>query len=877
MDKKIPAVQSVQGVADQEARKALQSLVDGWQLRNGHTKDTGAQFVTRDDMEKFMGTGNWHDAGSGRGAAWSTQQQDAGAMVRGGGIAGAFNSLVQNIIRDIQASKLWKTLSARLDRLDAPGGVLDRIGLTETGFKTYTSQTDSKIEVINGQLVNLDGNIAAAVETAFTEVDGAFATAASVTALQVTMGETTLLAEEALTATVNLDGTLDGAWSVKFDADGYVVGAGLGIEGKDGTYTSQFLVRADRFALGSPTTPDLFPFIVDTVGGSPIIAMSGQVYIGTKTASEIAANAAYPAMNYLGSFASAPSTVGLKKNSIYKNTADKNTYVLTADGGSWSLFVPAGTDAQPTYTWVAYANDATGATGFTTGANTGQTYIGIANNKTTATESVTPGDYTWSLIKGDQGVPGTPGANGTTTYTWFAYANNSSGSSGFTTGAWAGQTYIGIATNKTTATESQTPGDYTWSLIKGDQGVPGPAGANGTNGTNGTNGSAGARGSMTFYASGSVWSDTTANNTVTTVTGSSTKIIGDTVTISNGSSFAATKYWGGSSWLSPGVVIDGNLLVSGTMSASKIGAGTVTANGIVLSSTYGSVAFGNSSSGGIVANFLAETASQYGVYVSSGKLGVSGGFTLLGGGLMNGQLKQSGSILAGMATTDSGLITDSAYVPIQGKAFNGGHGLRGRNYGSTASGAVGASNGKAFHAESGTAGPFTGSHDVAVPIGVTLEPGTIVVDTACLIRRDWSNTFCLVAVTTQANQRGVVGVYTSDLGPLSQYSILSAAYETTITDDYGNATGPLTAQYDAIKYDYNVGEINALGEGQLLVCGEGGNLEAGDLIVSSSIPGKGMKQADDLVRSYTVAKSREAVVFSSPTEVKQVACIYLCG
>ena len=69
----------------------------------------------------------------------------------------------------------------------------------------------------------------------------------------------------------------------------------------------------------------------------------------------------------------------------------------------------------------------------------------------------------------------------------------------------------------------------------------------------------------------------------------------------------------------------------------------------------------------------------------------------------------------------------------------------------------------------------------------------------------------------------------------------------------------------------------ALGEGQVNVCGEGGDLESGDLIVTSSIPGKGMRQADDLVRSYTVAKSRESVTFSSPSEIKQVACIYLCG
>ena len=31
-------------------------------------------------------------------------------------------------------------------------------------------------------------------------------------------------------------------------------------------------------------------------------------------------------------------------------------------------------------------------------------YIGLAHNKTTATESTTPGDYTWALIKGADGI-----------------------------------------------------------------------------------------------------------------------------------------------------------------------------------------------------------------------------------------------------------------------------------------------------------------------------------------------------------------------------------------------------------------------------------------------------------------------------------------
>lgn len=139
---------------------------------------------------------------------------------------------------------------------------------------------------------------------------------------------------------------------------------------------------------------------------------------------------------------------------------------------------PAGADGVTLYTWIAYADNTTGLN-FTTGSGTGRLYIGIANNKTLSTESTNYADYTWSLIKGDAGVPGTPGADGTTTYTWFAYANDATGSSGFTTGAWTNQTYLGIATNKTTATESTNPAEYFWSKIQGATGPQGPSGTNG--------------------------------------------------------------------------------------------------------------------------------------------------------------------------------------------------------------------------------------------------------------------------------------------------------------------------------------------------------------------------------------------------------------
>lgn len=48
--------------------------------------------------------------------------------------------------------------------------------------------------------------------------------------------------------------------------------------------------------------------------------------------------------------------------------------------------------------------------------------------------------------------------------------------------------------------------------------------------------------------------------------------------------------------------------------------------------------------------------------------------------------------------------------------------------------------------------------------------------------------------------------------------------------------------------------VNSVGEGGIWVCNENGNLHNGDLIVTASIEGYGMRQDDDIVRSYTVAK-----------------------
>ncbi|MBL4839129.1 MAG: hypothetical protein JKY34_16310 [Kordiimonadaceae bacterium] len=154
------------------------------------------------------------------------------------------------------------------------------------------------------------------------------------------------------------------------------------------------------------------------------------------------------------------------------------TYYLKSDAVTWDavgeLVGPQGVagdpgvDGQTTYTWIRYADNASGS-GITNDPS-GKAYIGFAYNKTSPVESGTAGDYTWSLVLGPQGnagVQGQPGANGDPRYTWVKYSANSNGS-GLTDTPQSDTRYIGIASNKTTASESNTQGDYTWSQWRGE-------------------------------------------------------------------------------------------------------------------------------------------------------------------------------------------------------------------------------------------------------------------------------------------------------------------------------------------------------------------------------------------------------------------------
>ena len=70
-----------------------------------------------------------------------------------------------------------------------------------------------------------------------------------------------------------------------------------------------------------------------------------------------------------------------------------------------------GVDGKTSYLHIAYAMNATGTNGFSTGDSTGKTYIGQYTDFT-STDSTDPRKYAWTLIQGPQGPQGQRGPQG---------------------------------------------------------------------------------------------------------------------------------------------------------------------------------------------------------------------------------------------------------------------------------------------------------------------------------------------------------------------------------------------------------------------------------------------------------------------------------
>ena len=281
-----------------------------------------------------------------------------------------------------------------------------------------------------------------------------------------------------------------------------------------------------------------------------------------------------------------------------------------------------------------------------------------------------------------------------------------------------------------------------------------------------------------------------------------------------------------------------------TISGSKITTGTIAADRIATNVLYGKQILIDSNNnpratnanGGTLGLFNSQNGQNFNALA-----GVNYTTSSVGNGIQ-GEHKGSGVGVKGVSSSGTG---------VDGYTFNSSHewGLYTVN--------------KTFSGQGFT--PFTGSHIAytqdALKVGelvYSIDAWTVNINQALMH----------VAKTTVAKDKRVVGVvsYSKD----------------TLLDNITDNPMILPEHQPYIEYmienNFKEVNINALGEGGILVCNENGDIDNGDYLTSANLAGYACKQDDDLLHSYTVAKALESVDWANePQTTKLISCTYHAG
>lgn len=187
--------------------------------------------------------------------------------------------------------------------------------------------------------------------------------------------------------------------------------------------------------------------------------------------------------------AAKPYTIKLSTDNgvIFKNQIGQSLVTPTLYKGGKPVVVGV------TWRWALDGEVTTGMTYLVRGSNVTDTvtltvaaYIG---NKEVAVDEIS----LVNVADGKLGTPGTPGRDGRTPYVHTAWANNATGTDGFSLDRSINKLYIGIYTDFE-PNDSTDPKKYKWAKVKGDKGDKGEKGERGLQGLDGLQGARGERG-----------------------------------------------------------------------------------------------------------------------------------------------------------------------------------------------------------------------------------------------------------------------------------------------------------------------------------------------------------------------------------------------
>lgn len=454
------------------------------------------------------------------------------------------------------------------------------------------------------------------------------------------------------------------------------------------------------------------------------------------------------------------------------------------------------------------------------------------------------------------------------------------------------------------------------------------AGADGIDGTNGTNGINGTRGVASVFKTFTTTPTTTdLNNAIYSVT-YSYPIIGDSVIYTipnNGTKYA---YYSNTGWvLNVAMYVHGNAIIEGTLNATEVFAtgldivGVTSANAgywqsrfssselctLSIENTYVSPSTGSGGialqvnggshnynsaglfvSGGtgsyaIYASAYSSASAIYAnagtgsdaVYIANGNLRFSGSHTILTNSAFNiGSYAGTYNFLSSSSTSDHG-VSSSTVLNTQ--------------YGFYTNGKI----------KSVAYDGFTGSHIAFSKTKINI--GDIICNTGIVYHYNVNENYSEVSYCNQANNKKVFGIasivkeleesdlysntyyYNMEFVDVENEDVTEKVKQYIVKDEYSEDVNTILNEYTYLI------QSNSLGEGGINVCSFNGNIETGDYITSSIVSGKGMKQNDDILHSYTVAKSLEDVNWDNEIigengcfehegyKCRMIACTYHCG
>lgn len=471
----------------------------------------------------------------------------------------------------------------------------------------------------------LGTSLAAVRETTFASATETQAVAGKVTQLVARLDDVDgngVTIEEVLYGSASLDGLM-GQYTLKINAGGAVAGFGVAAENVNGALSSAFLIQANKFAIVSPTysggltnspPSNLIPFGVDSTG----VYINGQVRINADGATldslanlggiELTYNTQYFKYDAAGAVVNSTITLTAILASGLTGYVD-----WTAVSGYSGSLPAAGTSNTATLSAANMTADSavikiTKVDGATTYEDT-VTIVKLRDGSN-AVSAILTNESVTVPAESDGSSPVL--TNATSTMRVYVGAVDDTANWTFSTTASSGVTVnpmmfttkdiqvtaltVDTGTVTKTASKSGFPSiSKTFTVTKAKKGV---AGTNGTNGDRGSLVAYTTNASLQAYTSRpsglARWSigapssgnatlaDNVARDRIWVLLGNSNSApnnahlrIGDTVTITNNAdpalaTVSVTGYWGGSSWLNPGVTIDGNLLVNGTISGSKL-------------------------------------------------------------------------------------------------------------------------------------------------------------------------------------------------------------------------------------------------------------------------------------------------------------------